>query len=123
MPDVKLTDDTVTVRLSVAEKVTGKRRDLSVPISAGRDRQVVADGLQVRFTREGQTVMVGRGLALAVTETCRQSRPCATSSSASASPTAGVQPQPWARSARTRPVQASALSHTGETPTARVTVS
>jgi hypothetical protein len=53
----------------------------------------------------------------------RQRRPCATSSSASASPTAGVQPQPWARSASSRPVHAAASSHTGVTPTARVTVS
>jgi hypothetical protein len=45
MPTVHVTPDSVTVRLSRAEKVAGLLRDLQVPLTAVTDVAVVPDGL------------------------------------------------------------------------------
>ena len=45
MATLQLTETTLSVRLTRAEKILGLLRDLSVPRSAVRDVEVVADGL------------------------------------------------------------------------------
>jgi hypothetical protein len=46
MPHVEITASTVTVRLAVLEKLAGVLRDLSVPVTAVQQAQVVPDGLR-----------------------------------------------------------------------------
>jgi hypothetical protein len=46
MPHVEITAGTLSVRLSLVEKVAGALRDLTVPVSAVHDAKVVPDGLR-----------------------------------------------------------------------------
>jgi ABC-type multidrug transport system fused ATPase/permease subunit len=82
--------------------------------------EAVAAYLLIRVFARGR----GAGGRAAVDDTEGQPRsPASISASAAARSTVGDHPQPWARSARMRPVHAGPLSQTGSTPTAAATVS
>jgi hypothetical protein len=74
----------------------------------------------------GRRALCSRSCAVRIWRRCGHGparSPATISPDAWAKSTVGAQPQAWARSARIRPVQAGASSHTGSTPRAPVTTS